>query len=132
MDRGSGEAAGGFGDRILPDGGHGLPAPWCFLDCRGGALLMYALYALNSARTNATQRTGETTMSSRRKSGLAVLFTLSIAVYGGTAAAQGPHAACNRACLIDLAKSYVAAVAAHDVSAAPLAATSRSSRTSRA
>ena len=59
-------------------------------------------------------------MSSRRKSGLAVLFTLSIAAYGGTAAAQG-GAACNRACLINLAKSYVAAVAAHDVSAAPLA-----------
>ena len=59
-------------------------------------------------------------MSSRRKSGLAVLFTLSIAVYGGTAAAQGA-ATCNRACLIDVAKSYVAAVAAHDVSAAPLA-----------
>jgi hypothetical protein len=50
---------------------------------------------------------------------LAVLFTLSMAAYGGTAAAQG--AACNRACLIDLAKSYVAAVAAHNVSAAPLA-----------
>jgi hypothetical protein len=59
-------------------------------------------------------------MSSRRKSGLAVLFTLSIAVYGGTAAAQGA-ATCNRTCLIDLAKSYVAAVAAHDVTAAPLA-----------
>jgi len=51
---------------------------------------------------------------------LAVLFTLSITAYGGTAAAQG-GAACNRACLINLAKSYVAAVAAHDVSAAPLA-----------
>lgn len=62
-------------------------------------------------------------MSSRRKSGLAVLFTLSIAAYGGTVAAQGnAQAACNRACLIDLAKSYVAAVAAHNTSAAPLAA----------
>ncbi|HWN38355.1 MAG TPA: hypothetical protein VNP02_07650 [Gammaproteobacteria bacterium] len=59
-------------------------------------------------------------MSSRRKSGLAVLFTLSITAYGGTAAAQGA-AACNRACLIDLAKAYVAAVAAHNVAAAPLA-----------
>ena len=62
-------------------------------------------------------------MSSRRKNGLAVLFTLSIAAYGGTVAAQGSSrsAACDRACLIDLAKSYVAAVAAHNTSAAPLA-----------
>jgi hypothetical protein len=54
---------------------------------------------------------------------LAVLFTLSIAAHAGTAVAQGNSraAACNRACIIDVAKSYVAAVAAHDVSAAPLA-----------
>jgi hypothetical protein len=54
-------------------------------------------------------------MSSRLKSGLVVLFTLSIA------ACSGGDAACNRDCLIALAKSYVAAVAAHDASAAPLA-----------
>ena len=60
-------------------------------------------------------------MGSRRQSGLGVLFTLSIAAYGGPAAAQG-NAACNRACLIDLAKSYVAAVAAHNAAAVPLAA----------
>jgi len=59
-------------------------------------------------------------MGSRRQSGLGVLFTLSIAAYGGPAAAQGT-AACNRACLIDLAKSYVAAVAAHNAAAVPLA-----------
>ena len=55
-------------------------------------------------------------MSSRLKSGLAVLFTLSIAACSG-----GESAACNRDCLIALAKSYVAAVAAHDASAVPLA-----------
>src|SRR5262245_23712877 len=68
-------------------------------------------------------RAGETTMSSRRKSGLAVLFTLSIAAYGGTVAAQGNSraAACNRDCLIQLTKSYLAAVVAHNPSAVPLA-----------
>ena len=62
-------------------------------------------------------------MKSRATSGLAVLFTVSVAAFAGSAAAQGgARAACDRACLIDLAQSYVAAVAAHDPSAVPLAA----------
>ena len=55
-------------------------------------------------------------MRSRGKGELAVLFTLSIAACGGG------DAACGRGCLIDVAKSYVSAVAAHDTGAAPLAA----------
>ena len=56
-------------------------------------------------------------MRSRGKGELAVLFTLSLAACG-----SGDPAACDRDCLIDVAKSYVAAVAAHDTAAAPLAA----------
>ena len=61
-------------------------------------------------------------MRSRATSALAVLFSLSIATFAGNAAAQGRGAACDRACLINLGKSYVAAVAAHNPSAVPLAA----------
>lgn len=60
-----------------------------------------------------------------RTSGLAALFTLSIAACGGPAADGGGDAAvaaCNRDCLIQLTKSYLAAVVARDTSAVPLAA----------
>ena len=60
-------------------------------------------------------------MRSRATSALAVLFTVSISTVAGNAVAQG-RAACDRACLINLGKSYVAAVAAHNPSAVPLAA----------
>ena len=55
-------------------------------------------------------------MRSRRTSGVTVLFTLSIAACSG-----GDPTACNRDCLIELTKSYLAAVVAGDTSAAPLA-----------
>jgi hypothetical protein len=55
-------------------------------------------------------------MRSRPTSGLTVLFTLSIAACSG-----GDPTACNRDCLIELTKSYLAAVVAGDTSAAPLA-----------
>jgi len=78
-------------------------------------------------------------MRSLGANGLAILFTLSIASCGGPgngsgAAADGaaapvanagsaPAAAsCNRDCLIELTKSYLAAVVAGDTAAAPLAA----------
>ena len=71
-------------------------------------------------------------MRSRRTSGLAVLATLSIAACSGgdsppaqgtAAAAARPaaSAACDRACLIDMTKAYVAALVAGDTSGVPLA-----------
>ena len=74
-------------------------------------------------------------MSCRATSGLAVLSILSIAACSGgdppaetsasppaTPAAASTTAACDRDCLIERAKSYLAAVVAHDPSAARLAA----------
>jgi len=71
-------------------------------------------------------------MRPRATSGLTVLFTLAIAACGGgdpavdTAPATGggssAAAACDRDCLIELTKSYLAAVVAGDTSAVPLAA----------
>ena len=63
-------------------------------------------------------------MRFRKASGLPVLFTLSIAACGGPAADGGSDSAvagCNRDCLIELTKSYLAAVVAGDTSAVPLA-----------
>jgi hypothetical protein len=73
-------------------------------------------------------------MTSRATSGLAVLSILSIAACNGgdppaetsasppaAPAAASTTAACDRDCLIERAKSYVAAVAAHDPAAARLA-----------
>jgi hypothetical protein len=63
-------------------------------------------------------------MRSRLASALPMLFTLSIAACGGPAADGGSDsagAACSRDCLIELTKSYLAAVVAGDTSAVPLA-----------
>ncbi len=69
-------------------------------------------------------------MRSRLTSGLTVLVTLSIAACGGGDSAAGappatssaaPAAACDRDCLIELTRSYLAAVVAGDATAAPLA-----------
>lgn len=63
-------------------------------------------------------------MSLRIATGLVVLVTLSIAACGGPAADGGRDSAaatCDRDCLIELTKSYVAAVVAGDTSAVPLA-----------
>ena len=56
-------------------------------------------------------------MTPRGTTGLAVLFTVSLAGCGG-----GDPTACNRDCLIDLTKSYLAAVVSGDPSGVPLAA----------
>jgi hypothetical protein len=74
-------------------------------------------------------------MSSRAVIGLAALSTLVVSACGGgdpaatnsgaaTLAAAGVPAApaCDRACLVDVTKSYLAAIVGHDPSAAPLAA----------
>ncbi len=70
-------------------------------------------------------------MRSRATRGLVILFTLSVAACGGgdpaadgpaATAGNGAAAACDRGCLIELTKSYLAAVVAGDTSAAPLAA----------
>jgi hypothetical protein len=64
-----------------------------------------------------------------RTSAVTVLFTLSIAACGGgdpptattgSPAVASPTAACDRECLIELTKSYLAALAAHDPAAVPL------------
>jgi hypothetical protein len=59
-------------------------------------------------------------------SGPAALLTLSICACGGggepTGGGDSSAAACNRDCLIELTKSYLAAVVAGDTSATPLAA----------
>jgi hypothetical protein len=64
-------------------------------------------------------------MTSRSTTGLTILFALAIAAFGADdAAAQGRRsgaAACDRDCLIQLMKSYLAAVVTHNTSAAPLA-----------
>jgi hypothetical protein len=58
-------------------------------------------------------------MKSRGASGLAVVCTLAISACGGGDPAG--DAACNRDCLNDVMKAYLAAVVAGDTSAAPLA-----------
>ncbi len=70
-------------------------------------------------------------MRSRVTSGLTVLLTSTIAACGGgdpaadapsaTGSSAAPAAVCDRECLIELTKSYLAAVVAGDTSAAPLA-----------
>jgi len=63
-------------------------------------------------------------MRFRGANGLPVLVTLSIAACGGPAADNGSDSAaatCDRDCLIELTKSYLAAIVSGDVSAAPLA-----------
>jgi hypothetical protein len=51
-----------------------------------------------------------------------VLFSVTIGAFDAADAPAQSAAACDRDCLVELTKSYLAAVAAHDPSAAPLAA----------
>ena len=64
-------------------------------------------------------------MTFRSTSGLTILFACGVAAFSaGDAAAQAARSsatACDRECLVQLTKSYLAAVAAHDTSAVPLA-----------
>jgi hypothetical protein len=71
-------------------------------------------------------------MRSRATSGVTVVLTSMLAACGASdpaaeapsasSSSVAPAAACNRDCLIELTKSYLAAVVAGDTSAAPLAA----------
>ncbi|HLB31214.1 MAG TPA: hypothetical protein VJN91_06775 [Gammaproteobacteria bacterium] len=54
-------------------------------------------------------------MRSYRQSAFALVLTLALAVFSHLT-----HAACDRACLIDVTKSYLNALVAHDPGAAPL------------
>jgi hypothetical protein len=60
-------------------------------------------------------------MTFRSTSGLTIAFAFTIAAFSAGDAAAQSATACDRHCLVELTKSYLAAVAKHDTSAAPLA-----------